>query len=198
MPSGKTHSFSSGRAREDREVVDGLVQRRVEAMEGFLHGVVEHRALGCEPAVVLVALEEAADEIEFAQRVGQPAGSALLGLEPAAQQRHRKIGHQREIGRGAVELPVVARRGGVRCGAGANRPNVDVVEDRAEDVRGGEGHMAFERLLEGQEPRLAVWVLRGFDLGVEIGMAPSAPCANTIRLRVRMFAPSTVMLTGEI
>ena len=35
--------------------------------------------------------------------------------------------------------------------------------------------MAFEGFLEGQEARLAVRVLRGFDLGIEIGMAPERP-----------------------
>ena len=197
LPEGKDPEFQEGLRITDGEVVDRIVKRRIEAVKGLLHRVIEDRPFRGNRAVILVALQETGDEIDLAQRVRHAPRGALLNLQAAAKKCNAHISHDREVCRSALKLRIIVRNWRIQGGLRENTAR-HVVEECGVDVRHREGEMRLESLLEGFEARVLVGVLSGLDLRIEIGMAPQRPCANTIRLRERIFAPSTVMLTGEI
>ncbi len=154
-----------------REIVERTGERLVEAGEAIPRAIIDELEIGARAAVVLVALQDAGQQIKLGERVGHAPGDLLLGLEPAAEQHHGHVGDEGEGARGAGKLaPPAARGAGVRrrAGKGAER---QVVEQGAEQIRDGKGEMAVEGALEGGDALLLVGVLQRLDLGEEVGVA---------------------------
>ena len=127
-----------------REIAQDAEQRLVEAVEAVPGAIVHELEVLLGAPVVVIALEHGGKEIELGEGVGHAAGDLLLHLQPAAEQRHGRIGDQREGARGARKLaPPAARGAGIRRRRGEDAEG-QIVEQRAGGVRDREGDMVVE------------------------------------------------------
>jgi len=75
-------------------------------------------------AVVLVALQDAAQQIQLRERVGEAPRELLLGLEAAAEHGDGEVGDKGEVARGAPQLAIPFGRAVGLLGHLAEEPKV--------------------------------------------------------------------------
>ncbi len=154
----------------NREIVERAGKSLVETVEAILGAIINELLVGARATVILVALEDAGQEIKLGKRVGHAAGDLLLHLEPAAKQRHGRVSDKgKRAGSAGELLPPAPRRAGIWRGAGDGAER-EIVEQRAEDVRQRERHMAVESALEVGHALVLIAILQRLDLGEEIGV----------------------------
>ena len=147
-------------------------------------------------ALVFVMLEHHRGEIHAREHVAEPRGEVFFFLQIAAERQHRDVDRERERRAEAHDVLVVAlRRPAVRHAREARAGQRH--HQRAHGVADREADVAEQRAIELVQ-RLAR------DRGcaplpfpsARTGWQRTAPWPKMIRLRVRMFAPSTVIATG--
>jgi hypothetical protein len=107
----------------------------LEAVQAVGRAERDDRAVRLGAAVVLEPLEDAGQEIDFRQRVGETPGQLLLDLQAATERRHGEVGDEREVARCARELAIDRLEALGAVGHLGETAERDVVEEGAGDVR---------------------------------------------------------------
>ncbi|MNI21180.1 hypothetical protein D3C73_746910 [compost metagenome] len=125
-----------------------------------MEGPGQQRLVGLRRAFVVVALEHGAGHVDVAQHVAQATGQRFLELQLAAERHHRDVGHQRQVGRVAVQLAEVAAGVGVARGSAEARAG-QAEPERTHGVGDAEADVAEQAAVEVLQAGTGVGVLRG-------------------------------------
>ena len=160
-----------------RQMPDHPGQSRLDRGEGVLADPADQRQVLGVGAVLDETLERGADDVQIRQHVAEPGRQRFAELERTAEGGHGEVGHQRQIGRVAVQGPVVGRQ--FANPTGRTRPAAGHAHDqRAGGRREIVTDVGVEQRVESVERGFAIRIVRRLDLVEHVGMAADGPLAE--------------------
>ncbi len=147
------HDPEQPRGGAHRQIGQHLVQPHLDVMQRAAIIPFQQRQVFGFKTLVFEALQRAAHQIKLAQHIAEPRRKTLAPLHLAAQRAHHQIGDRGESDRGHVQ-PAIHMRDMRHLGNAREGAEGEIVQEGADDVRGGAVDMGEQRAVKRRQ-RLA-------------------------------------------